>query len=86
MNAQDTKGPREGHHRSTGSDLGRPLSLRQEQIILLRGEGFKLSQIAALMGVARSTIHNAQKIAFRKLGARNCSSAIYIYMLARFKR
>lgn len=78
----------EGYHRSRkpGCELGQPLSMQQKRILLLKAEGFTLTQIAQFQKRARGTVNNELKIAMHKLGARNCNNAIYIYMLVRLRR
>lgn len=78
----------EGHHHKAqpGNELGQPLSFTQKRMLLLKAEGFTEPEIARFRKANCYTVRKELSIAFRKLGAKNCNHAIYIYMLVRLRR
>lgn len=58
--------------------LGKPLSVREHQILELVAEGLYHKEIAQQLGISRQTVKNHMTSILRKLGASNARRAVYL--------
>jgi DNA-binding NarL/FixJ family response regulator len=59
------------------ADTGKPLSLREQQVLDHTSKGLTNQEIASVLGLAVSTIKYYKTLAFKKMGVRNRVEAIF---------